>query len=181
MIINHFERSSNHSTGSRCGNPAFNGSFEKRSLSHAILTLFCMFAILLLCSPLRTRAQELSATLSGVVTDSSGAVIPHASISITQNGVNGAARVVESDGSGNYTATNLTAGTYTITVTMAGFQTFKAKDIVLNVSDKHTVNAELKAGTVSTTVTVEDNPVAVDTETSGQAGTISSQIGRAHV
>jgi hypothetical protein len=175
MIINHFERSSNHSTGSRCGNPAFNGSFEKRSLSHAILTLFCMFAILLLCSPLRTRAQELSATLSGVVTDSSGAVIPHASISITQNGVNGAARVVESDGSGNYTATNLTAGTYTITVTMAGFQTFKAKDIVLNVSDKHTVNAELKAGTVSTTVTVEDNPVAVDTETSGQAGTISSQ------
>ena len=175
MIVNHFERSSNYSSGSRCNKLAFNGSFEKRSLSCGIRALFCMFAILLLCSPLMARAQELTATLSGVVTDSSGAVIPHASISITQNGVNGAARVVESDGSGNYTATNLAAGTYTITVTASGFQTFKAKDIVLNVSDKHTVNALLKTGSVTTTVTVEDNPVAVDTETSGQAGTISSQ------
>jgi len=175
MIINHFERSSNYSFGSRCGNAAFNGTFKQSSLSQGIRTLFCMLAILCVCSPLMVRAQELSATLSGVVTDSSGAVIPHASISITQNGVNGASRVVESDGSGNYTATNLTAGTYTITVTAVGFQTFKAKDIVLNVSDKHTVNPELKAGSVTTTVTVEDNPVAVETETSAQAGTISSQ------
>src|ERR1700729_3073496 len=80
MIIHHFERSSNHSSGSRCGNPAFNGSFEKRSLSQGMRVLFCMFALLLLCSPLIARTQELSATLSGVVTDSSGAVIPHASV-----------------------------------------------------------------------------------------------------
>jgi hypothetical protein len=119
------------------------------------------------------RAQELAATLSGTVTDSTGASIPHASIAIALNGVNGTARVVESDASGNFTATNLTAGTYSITVTSAGFETYKAKDIVLNVSEKHAVNVQLKAGSTSTTITVEDNPVAIDTETSEQAGTIT--------
>jgi hypothetical protein len=175
MIINHFERSSNYSSGSRCGNPAFNGTFRQRSLSRGIGTLLCMLAIAAVCSSLMVRAQELTATLSGVVTDSSGAVIPHASITITQNGVNGASRVVESDDSGNYTATNLAAGTYSVTATVAGFESFKGQKIVLNVAEKHAFNIALRAGAVTTTVTVEDNPVAVDTETSGQAGTIQSQ------
>ncbi|WP_263353177.1 TonB-dependent receptor [Acidicapsa acidisoli] len=127
---------------------------------------------LLLC-PLIGRAQELTATLSGVVTDSSGAVIPHALVTITLNGDNGIARQVESDGSGNYVATNLTAGTYSVTVAAPGFETYKGKDIVLDVAEKHAVNVQLKAGSAATTVTVEDNPVSVDTESSAQAGTIS--------
>lgn len=135
--------------------------------------LLCLLAVVLLIYPMAAGGQELAATLSGVVTDSTGAVIPHASIAITLNGVNGLARVVESDGSGNYTATNLTAGTYSLTVTAAGFETYKGKNIVLNVAEKHTVNIQLKAGSVTTTVTVEDNPVSVDTQSSAQAGTIS--------
>ena len=54
-----------------------------------------------------------------------------------------------------------------------GFETFKGRNIVLDVAEKHAFNVQLKAGAVSTTVTVEDNPVSVDTETSAQAGTIS--------
>jgi hypothetical protein len=173
MIINHFERSSNYSSGSRCGNPVFNGVAIQRILSWGSRALICVLAMLVLCGPRMTRAQELSATLSGVVTDSSGAVIPHASISITQNGVNGDVRVVESDGSGNYTATNLTAGTYSVKVVAQGFETYEGKNIVLNVAEKHSLNIPLKAGSVTTTVTVEDNPVQVDTETSGQVGTIT--------
>jgi hypothetical protein len=119
------------------------------------------------------RAQELSATLSGTVTDPAGAVIPHASIAIALNGVNGTARVVESDSSGSYTATNLTAGTYSITVTVAGFDTYKAENIVLNVAERRAVNVQLKAGSVSTTITVESNPISIETESSAQAGTIS--------
>jgi hypothetical protein len=134
-----------------------------------------LVAILLMFAGLTARAQELAATLSGMVTDTSGAVVPHAAITITLNGVNGTARQVESDGAGNYTVTNLTAGTYALTVVAPGFATYKEGHIVLDVAEKHSVNIALKAGAVSTTVTVEDNPVSVDTDTSAQAGTISGQ------
>ena len=151
------------------------GSQKKGSFIKGSACLLFVLAILLAFSPLKARGQELSATLSGTVTDSSGAVIPHAAITITLNGVNGAARVVESDGTGNYVATNLTAGTYSIAASASGFEAFKANGIVLDVAEKHAVNIQLKAGAASTTVTVEDNPVSVDTETSGQAGTISGE------
>jgi hypothetical protein len=74
--------------------------------------LLSLLALAFLLSPAFAGAQELSATLSGVVTDATGAVVPHASITIAQNGVNGVARVVQSDNAGNYVATNLIAGTY---------------------------------------------------------------------
>ena len=98
--------------------------------------LLSLLALVFLLSPVFTGAQELSATLSGVVTDATGAVIPHASVTVAQNGVNAGSRVVQTDGSGNYVATNLTAGTYSITITAAGFETFKGKNIVLNVAEK---------------------------------------------
>lgn len=135
--------------------------------------LLCLLAVALLLCPLFAGAQGLTATLSGVVTDTTGAVIPHASITLALNGVSGTAREVQSDDAGNYVATNLTAGTYSITVTAVGFETLNGKNIILNVAEKHAFNAQLKAGAVTTTVTVEDNPVSVDTETSAQAGTIS--------
>src|ERR1700675_2054926 len=51
-------------------------------------SLFWLVTILTLLCPLMVRAQELAATLSGTVTDSSGAVIPHVAITIALNGVN---------------------------------------------------------------------------------------------
>ncbi len=133
-----------------------------------------ILAVLVLCCPFVGRAQELTATLSGTVTDASGAVIPNAQVTISLNGVN-ATRVVQADATGYFTAPNLQAGTYSVTVVAQGFETFKSKNVVLNVAEKRSLNAQLKAGSVSTTVTVEDNAVAVDTESSAQAGTISGQ------
>jgi hypothetical protein len=167
------QRSSNRLLLPQRGYPALNSSPRGKSLLQRNCVLCCLLAILLVFSPSMARAQELAATLMGVVSDTSGAVIPNASITIELNGVNGATRVVKSDGAGNYTAPNLTAGTYSITAVAEGFATYKGKNIILNVADKHTVNIQLKAGSISTTVTVEDNPVSVDTESSSQAGTIS--------
>ena len=168
-------RLSNRSCSGQRVNHALKGSAKIGSIIKARAYLFLVFAIALMLSPIVGHAQELAATLTGSVTDTSGAVIPHASIKITLNGVNGTARVEESDGNGNYVASNLTAGTYSITVTAPGFETYQGKNIILNVSEKHAFNAQLKAGAVSTTVTVEDNPVSVDTETSAQSGTISGE------
>jgi hypothetical protein len=151
----------------------FEASSRRNSSARGLRSLFWLVTLFTLLCPLMVRAQELAATLSGTVTDSSGAVIPHATITIALNGVNGTSRIVETDASGYYTATNLTAGTYSVTAVSQGFETYKGKNIVLNVAEKRAVNIELKTGAVSTTVTVEDNPVSVDTESSAQAGTIS--------
>ena len=151
----------------------FKAPSGRNSSVHGLRTLFWLVTLFTLICPLMVRAQELAATLSGTVTDSSGAVIPHATITISLNNMNGTSRVVETDASGYYTATNLTAGTYSVTAVAQGFATYKGKNIVLTVAEKHAVNIELKTGSVSTTVTVEDNPVSVDTESSAQAGTIS--------
>ncbi len=147
------------------------GRFIKGQFT-ALLGLLCLVLAL---HPSVSRAQELTATLSGIVTDSSGAIIPKASVTVTQNGVNGGARVVESDASGNYVFTNLPAGTYTLSVASAGFETFQAKNVVLNVAEKRGLNISLKAGAATTTVTVEATAIAVETESGSQAGTITGQ------
>jgi Carboxypeptidase regulatory-like domain/TonB-dependent Receptor Plug Domain len=128
--------------------------------------------IVLLMCPVILRAQQLTATLSGTVTDSSGAVIPNATITLTQTTTN-AARTVQSDQSGNYSVTSLPAGTYTVSVSSSGFESYLARNVVLNVAEKHGLNIQLKPGSTSTTVTVEAAAVSVDTESSAQAGTIS--------
>ena len=134
----------------------------------------CLLLMLILFAfPFLGRGQELAGTVTGTVTDPSGAVIPHATVTITLSGVSEASRVVLTNESGNYTATNLEAGTYTITVSDPSFENFTDRNVVLNVAQKRTVNAQLKVGGQSQTVTVEDNPVALDTESSSQAGTIS--------
>src|ERR1700757_4244602 len=132
-----------------------------------------LLVVFALC-PLLAGAQELTATLAGRVTDTTGAVISNATVTIIQNGV-GDARTVQTDASGNYVVTNLPAGTYTATVTSAGFETFRAKDVVLNVAEKRGLNIQLRAGATSTTVTVEASAVSVDTESSAQAGTITGE------
>jgi Carboxypeptidase regulatory-like domain/TonB-dependent Receptor Plug Domain len=134
--------------------------------------LFWLVTILFLLCSLGVTAQQLTATLSGEVTDSSGAVIPNATVTVTQTSTN-AARTVQSDASGNYAVTSLPAGTYTVSVSSKGFETYVAKNVVLNVAEKRGLNMQLKAGATTTTVTVEAATIAVDTESSAQAGTIS--------
>jgi hypothetical protein len=147
--------------------PTKRGRFIKE---HSFLLL--LMTILLVFCPLM-RGQELAGTFTGTITDSSGALISNATVTIALNGVTGQSRVVQSNESGNYTATNLSAGTYTITISAPNFETYTASDVILNVAQKRAFDAQLKAGSQSQTVTVVDNPVSIETESSSQAGTIS--------
>jgi Carboxypeptidase regulatory-like domain/TonB-dependent Receptor Plug Domain len=140
---------------------------QKQKLLIATLTF------LFLCCSMISKGQELAATLLGTVTDPSGAAIPSATVTIAQNGVNGAARTIQTDARGNYAATNLAAGNYTVTVTIAGFQTYTAQNVVLNVAQTRSVDATLKPGGGSQTITVQQSAVSIDTATSALAGTIS--------
>ncbi len=132
----------------------------------------CLFLLLWGMTP-AARAQGLTATLNGAVTDTSGAVIPNANVVIALNGVGGASRTVQTDDSGYYAATNLAAGNYTVSVRVAGFAPYTAKDVVLNVAQKRSLSIQLNAGAVTTNVVVEGNPVTIDVDSSSQAGTIT--------
>jgi len=147
-------------------------SFAGLEGTEGLRPLCWLVMILLLLCPVLSHAQQLTATLSGTVTDSSGAVIPHATVTVTQTSTN-AIRAVQGDDSGNYSVPLLPAGTYTVSVSASGFEAFLAKDVVLNIGEKRGLNVQLKAGATSTTVTVEATAVALDTESSAQAGTIS--------
>ncbi len=164
--------------------------FKMRQMTHACRSTLCwrpmrqmgrrsgvllgLLLAALLVAPQMTRAQELTATLAGTVTDTTGAVIPNATVTVTQTTTK-AIRTVQSDATGNFVVTNLPASNYTVTVTSTGFQTFVADNVVLNVAEKRGLNIQLKAGAASSTVTVQATAVTVDTETSAQAGTLTGQ------
>jgi hypothetical protein len=139
--------------------------------SHSRRFLLTVFLLILAGTPL--IAQELAATLTGTVTDSSGALIAGAKIHVSSNSTKGDARDVETDKSGGYTVTNLSPGTYTVTVTAPGFKTYTADGVTVFVAEKRTVSAQLQAGSVDQTVTVQQSAATIDLSSSEQAGTIS--------
>lgn len=134
-----------------------------------------VLVLVLSCCQLTLNAQELQATLNGTVTDSSGAVIPGATVTIIQQGVNGSSRSIQTNARGRYTVTNLAPGDYTVKISAAGFQLYQANDVTLNVAQTRSLNAKLQPGSISQTVTVRGNALALDTTTSALAGTISGK------
>jgi hypothetical protein len=119
------------------------------------------------------KAQELQGTINGTATDPTGAVIPNATVTAARNGVNGWVRTVQTNSTGSYTITNLPAATYTISVAAGGFQTSTIQNVTLFVAQTRSINATLKPGATSQTVTVVQAAVTLDTTTSSQSGTIS--------
>src|ERR1700676_340763 len=151
-------------------------------VSRAISTkyLFCFFTLLFLllsfqCMPL--QAQVAGATLSGVISDASGAGIPNAGISI-KNLTTGVIREVKTDGDGYYTAPNLLPGGYEITVTANGFATVVQKGITLAVGATPVLNLSMRVGQISERVEVSAAPPNVELGSSTISGNIDSNTVR---
>ncbi|MGA7402130.1 MAG: carboxypeptidase regulatory-like domain-containing protein, partial [Candidatus Sulfotelmatobacter sp.] len=119
-------------------------------------------------------AQD-TASITGTVTDSSGAAVPNAQIAVknTEHGIN---RSSTSNGSGDFLFASLPIGSYDLTVTSEGFKKYEARGIVLRVADKARVNVALQVGTISTEVVVQGAEVAqVETQSSDLGGTITGK------
>lgn len=119
-------------------------------------------------------AQNITATLSGTVTDPSGAVVPGAVVTAVNN-ANAQTRTVTSSADGAYAFTLLPPGTYTVTVKKAGFQTFSSKNVVLNVGELRGLPIRLKTGAVTQTVEVSTTTAPVQLATGAQISTISGR------
>jgi outer membrane receptor protein involved in Fe transport len=102
-------------------------------------------------------------TILGTVTDASGAVIANATVEVTNTGTN-VTQKTQTTSAGTYNVPYLRPGTYRVSVTVSGFQKSVTEGVTLTVDQENRVDATLKPGTVSESVTVEANGVALDTE-----------------
>lgn len=134
---------------------------DRLSRRSRFFSIACLFLSLAAPAPL-LRAQGNSATVQGVVTDSSGAVIPDATVSIQALATN-VSKVSKTNAEGVYVIPFLAPGQYTLLAEKQGFASTKQSDILLQVGDKMTLDLRLEIGTTSTQVEVNDAPPLVNT------------------
>ena len=130
----------------------------------AVLALACLFSA-------GMQAQNIStAQLNGSVHDQTGAAIPNASITIA-NAANGSSRTATSDGQGNFQILQLPPGTYTVTATAPGFNTYVSKNVVLTTGEQAQLPISLAVGSTQI-VTVSSGADIIETQRSSQSTTI---------
>jgi len=110
-----------------------------------------------------TMGQAVNATLLGTVTDSSGAAVASAKVSITETNT-GISRASQTNDSGNYVFPDLPPGTYTVTAEQPGFKRASRASIDVVVNTTQRVDLELQPGNISETVTVEAETPILQTE-----------------
>ncbi|MEQ1758068.1 MAG: carboxypeptidase regulatory-like domain-containing protein [Vicinamibacterales bacterium] len=120
----------------------------------------CLFAMLVLV-PSVVFAQ---ATINGTVKDTSGAVLPGVTVEAASPVLIEKVRTVVSDGNGRYQLVDLRPGAYTVTFTLAGFNTFKRDGVTLSGSGTVVIDADLRVGALEETVTVTGEAPVVDTQ-----------------
>ena len=99
------------------------------------------------------QGQSGQGRIVGTVTDSSGAVLPKATVTVTDNKT-GAKREASPDDKGFYVISNLTPSTYTVTATAANFANAEVRDYALSAGQERNLNLNLQPGTVTTEVSV---------------------------
>ncbi len=145
----------------------FNGR-AGRLRTLAALTLCCSVGAA------KMQAQTITGTINGVVTDQSGAVLPNATVT-AKNIATGVQTTATANEAGQYSLRFLQIGQYTITVSSGGFQTFVSPAFTLEVNQVAKIDAPLKVGTGTETVTVssEVQPI-LDTEDATLSSTFTA-------
>ena len=119
-------------------------------------------------------AQTFRGTILGTATDASGAVLPGAKVTVKNVGT-GLERTTETSADGSYALPELPIGTYSVTITLSGFQTFETTGVTVDVSGERRVNAVMKPGQVSTKVEVAGDLLPqVETTSTEIGGTLTA-------
>jgi hypothetical protein len=126
--------------------------------------------VLLLTISLSALSQDFRATLTGTVTDQSGAVIAHAAVRAVNPDTRQSFQS-ETTGSGSYLIPYVLPGTYTVTVSASGFRPHVQESVVLDAGVPRGLNVVLELGSSADSITVSQAPPALDTAT-GSGGTV---------
>ena len=138
----------------------------------AINRLFLLPLFLVLASV--GAFAQANSTLTGIVTDQTGAVVSGAKVVITDPATNASKTTLSGD-TGLYSISGLNPASYDMKITAKGFQSFAQTGIVVNVSQTARVDVKLTVGSESQTVTVEANALAVQADSNVVSTLISSE------
>ena len=120
-------------------------------------------SIVLACSS--SQAQVTTGSILGTVHDSTGAIVPGATITITDTG-KGTSSVVKTDGEGEYNVQFLIPGTYNVSVEETGFKRSVSSNVVIDIDQKARIDFALELGTISETVQVNTTPPLIRLDSS---------------
>src|SRR5438093_11273034 len=121
------------------------------------------------------HGQVTTATLYGVVQDTSGAILPGVSVTVTHQGTN-LTRETVSDDRGEFALPALPAGPYAIRIELSGFKTYTSQGLILSAGQEVRQTHALEGGGLAETVTVVEHTPLVQTATTAQVQTIGAEV-----
>ena len=132
------------------------------------------FVFLLLSAPVVMHGQVVGGSISGLVTDASGAALGDAHVLI-RNTETGTERALVTGSNGRYSAPSLSVGRYDVTVTCAGFSSQKRSGVVLTIGQSNQVDVTLSVGSVAQDVVVDAAPPVINTSTQQTSGLVDER------
>jgi len=137
----------------------------------SVLTIVAMAVMM---API-CRAQVTTAALSGTVTDASGAVVPKANVTLTDE-ANGSVRRTTSNGEGYFSFAAVPPGSYAVKIEMEGFKAWEGKGIALNAADKRAITGiKLEPGATKEVVVVEASAAQITPIDSGEKSNLITE------
>ncbi len=138
--------------------------------------IFLTLLVLIVMIAVRPREARGQSAFTGVVKDTTGAVLPGVTIEAGSPALIEGTRTVLSDERGVYKVLDLRPGKYTLTFIFPGFTTMKLEGIDLTSNFTATINAELKVSALSDTVTVQTDAPLVDLQTAARTQVLSREV-----
>jgi hypothetical protein len=146
-----------------------------RALRSGLLgTALAVLAILCCLAPPEASAQAVTGTILGIVKDSTGAVVPGATVTVTNTGT-GFSRSVVTDAHGEYTAPSIPTGTYTVSAEITGFKKVSKTNVLVGVDQKVRIDIGLELGAMEEVVEIQAETPLLQTSSSDLGTTVVEQ------
>ncbi len=147
---------------------------SRKLLSQGLMASALAILFFALFSTSLLVGQATTGTLLGTVSDTNGAFVPDATVTVKNLDRNTDERVITSDKNGNFQAPSIPVGRYSVAVTAPGFAPKVENNISVSVQDRRFVKVQLSAAGVAESVAVEAEPLQVNTQDASAGGTITA-------
>src|SRR6185436_7635284 len=146
---------------------------RRSCMTRSRIVMLFIVALGILCIPTAARAQS---AFTGVVKDTSGAVLPGVTVEVASPVLIEKTKSVVTDENGAYRIVDLRPGVYVVTFTLPGFATVKRENVELESNFVMTLNSDMRVGALEETVTVSGSSPVVDVQTTTKSQVLSRDV-----